>query len=160
MWSGGCTSPRGVKLYVPWDYFQYSRIFVYPRAHCLQAALQNDLELIALTFMCVNAECTHTYRHIGAHMCTLKWCVCCSVHWHTSVTLCCFRLWASDSTKHFSVCVCVCVCVCVWILVCLCGWQDDSCSLWNYGYHHQGYGQKHGDCPAVVWFRLHYTAFI
>lgn len=31
--------------------------FVYPQAHCLQAASQNDLELIALIFMCALAEC-------------------------------------------------------------------------------------------------------
>ncbi len=53
-----CAQRVKVCVCVSWDYFQYSRIFVYPQAHCLQTASQNDLELIALTFMCINTGCT------------------------------------------------------------------------------------------------------
>jgi len=60
---------------VLWDYFNCSWIFVYPEAQCLQAALQNDLELIALFFICVNAvwvtmwECKRGYLTVRVCLC-------------------------------------------------------------------------------------------
>lgn len=52
-----CVCGQDVKVCVLWDYFQYSRIFAYPPAQCLQTGSQNDLELMALGFVCVNGEC-------------------------------------------------------------------------------------------------------
>lgn len=54
---------------VLWDYFQYSRIFVYPQACCLQTASQNDLELIALTSQCVSTACVYTHSRFRQWPC-------------------------------------------------------------------------------------------
>lgn len=139
-----CMCAQGVKVCVSWDYFQYSRIFVYPQAHCLQTASQNDLELIAPTSMCVSAGCTCACVYT---MCILNGtCVC--VHSHTH-TMClgsdpllpqALSVWLHKALQR--------VCVCVSILVCLCCRPDDSWCLWNYGCH-QGYEQKQCDWPAI-----------
>lgn len=55
-WVGACVHRVLNGVCVWCHYFQYSRVFVYPQAHCIQAASQNDLELIALTFMCVKVK--------------------------------------------------------------------------------------------------------
>lgn len=57
--------PPRVKLSVSWDYFQYSRIFVCPRASSIWAALQNDVELMALTFVCKNPKRACGYKCVG-----------------------------------------------------------------------------------------------
>lgn len=63
--------PLLVKLSVLWNYFQYSRIFVYPQASSIRAALQNDVELMVLTFVCKNPKRACGYKCVceQSHTC-------------------------------------------------------------------------------------------
>lgn len=63
--------PPCVKLSVSWDYFQYNRIFVYPQASSIWAALQNDVELMVLTFVCKNPMRACGYKRVceQSHTC-------------------------------------------------------------------------------------------